>query len=110
MKLTDFSLLTTKDVEPVRMAELQRGDTKAQGEDTLHIILFLPTKSELPMTEAVNKAIGSVPGCVALADGTITLENGYLLLLAVYVAYQEDYGDTIQIIRRHINLMQTGCR
>lgn len=88
VKLTDFTLLATKEVDPGRMAELQRGGTKAQGEDSLHIILFLPMEKKLPMSEAVNKAIGSVPGCVALADGTITLENGYLFLLAGYVAYE----------------------
>ena len=39
------------------------------------------------MKEAIDRAMASVPGCVALADGAIYLQNYYWLLAAGAVRY-----------------------
>lgn len=85
-KLTDFTLLSTQDADFSRMAEFQKGSRPGEGADTLYIILFLPTEDQ-PMKEAIDRAMASVPGCVALADGAIYLQNYYWLLVAGAVRY-----------------------
>lgn len=85
-KLTDFTLLATKNADFSRLSEFQKGNRPGQGANTLYIILFLPTE-EQPMKEAIDRAMASVPGCAALADGAIYLQNYYWLLAAGAVRY-----------------------
>ncbi|MCX7985502.1 MAG: hypothetical protein N2662_00995 [Bacteroidales bacterium] len=47
-----------------------RGKTRVTGEDKMYIIIFIPT-GVAHLKEALDRAIESVPGCVALLDGVI---------------------------------------
>lgn len=71
-RLTDFTVISSKNVDLSRGADFVRGDKRVEGEDTRGIFIFplgMPSAKE-----AMDNAIQSVPGCVALTDGVIEHE------------------------------------
>ena len=78
--LAKFSLVTTRNVDLSRLAELQRENRRVQGEDTRTVILFVSNKMQPSMKEALERAMESVPGCVALADATLHQEYATFIL------------------------------
>ncbi len=69
-RLVDFTIISTKNVDLSKGAEFERGKERIEGEDLVHWIIFIPTG--VPnMKEAIDKAIESTPGCVALLDGVL---------------------------------------
>lgn len=70
-RLIDFTVISSKNVDLSQMAKFQRGSQRVEGIDKVHIILFIPTGTP-NAKEALDKAIESIPGAVALVDGVIT--------------------------------------
>lgn len=60
-----------------RGAEFERGAERVTGEDKFHIIVFIPT-GQPSAKEALDKAIESTPGAVALLDGVITHKSWWV--------------------------------
>ena len=70
-RLIDFTIISSKNVDLSQAANFQRGQSRVEGEDVKHIIIFIPTG--VPNAkEALDRAIESVPGAIALVDGVIT--------------------------------------
>lgn len=69
-RVLDFTLISSKNVDLTKGANFVRGKSRVKGKDMVHIILFIPT-GQVNIKEAVDKAIESTPGCVALLDGVI---------------------------------------
>jgi len=69
-RVLDFTLISTKNVDLSKAAFFEKGKQRVNGEDKVHIIIFIPTGS-VSIKEAVDKAIETTPGCVALLDGVI---------------------------------------
>lgn len=67
----DFTTISSKNMDMSRGAEFERGTKRVIGEDKAHIIVFIPTGQPNPK-EALDRAIESTPGAVALQDGVIT--------------------------------------
>ena len=66
-----------KNVDLSQAANFQRGQSRVEGKDVKHIIIFIPTG--VPNAkEALDKAIESVPGAIALIDGVITHHSWYI--------------------------------
>jgi len=79
-RLVDFTVISTKNVDWSRATSFKRAQTRAQGTDTTHIIIFIPTG--IPnMKEAIDRAIESVPGAVALVDGVLYQKLFYIPLI-----------------------------
>jgi hypothetical protein len=79
-RLVDFTAISTKNVDWSRAASYQRNGTRIKGKDTVHIIIFFPTG--VPnMKEAIDRAIESVPGGVALVDGVVSVKSFYIPLI-----------------------------
>ena len=75
--MVDFTIISSKNVELSRAASFERARTRASGIDRVHIIIFIPTG--MPNAkEAMDRAIESVPGAVALLDGVITSKFWYI--------------------------------
>src|SRR3989338_8323610 len=74
-RLVDFTLISTKNVDLTRGADFKRGQSRVQAEDRVSIIMFIPTGTP-NIKQAIDRAIESVPGAVALLDGVIT-EKGW---------------------------------
>jgi len=70
-RLIDFTVISTKNVDLSRGASFERAKERVEGIDKVHIIVFIPTGTP-NMKEAIDRAIESVPGAVALLDGVVT--------------------------------------
>ena len=85
-RLVDFTIISSKTIDLSRGAEFKRGKERVNGEDMAHIIIFIPTG--IPNAkEAMDRAIESVPGAVALLDGVITQEFFYFPYIYGYSKY-----------------------
>ncbi|MFZ3208555.1 MAG: hypothetical protein WA140_06945 [Geobacteraceae bacterium] len=86
-RLTDFTIISTKNIDLTRGAEFVRGEKRIEGEDTKHIIIFIPTG--VPNAkEAADRAIESVSGAVALLDGVLEHEFFYFPYIYGYSTYR----------------------
>ena len=76
-RLGDFTLISTKNVDLSKGASFQRGPSRVKGEDIISIIIFIPTG--VPnMKTAIDKAIESVPGAIALLDAVLSQKVWYI--------------------------------
>jgi len=78
-RMTDFTVLSTKNVDLSKMASYTRGPQRVKGEDLAFIIIFIPTGVPHPK-EAIDKAIESVPGAIALVDGVVYQRGWWFIL------------------------------
>lgn len=69
-RVLDFTLISSKNVDLTKGAGFVRGKSRVKGKDMVHWIIIFPTGS-VNIKEAVDRAIESTPGCVALLDGVI---------------------------------------
>lgn len=77
-RLVDFTIISTKNIDLSRSGNFQRAKTRVEGKDTAMIIIFIPTG--VPnIKEAIDRAIESVPGAVALVDGVLTQESFWFI-------------------------------
>lgn len=85
IRLFDFTVLSSKNVDLSRMGEYERSGKRVKGKDSAHFIIIIPTG--IPnMKEAIDRAIESVPGAVALVDGVAYSKFFWAILYA-----QESY-------------------
>lgn len=69
-RLVDFTLISTKNVPLERTGDLAKADSRVKGQDSKGMILSIPLG--MPnMKEAIDRAIESYPGAVALSDGVV---------------------------------------
>lgn len=87
-RLIDFTLISSKNVDLARGASFVRGKDRVQGTDKVHIVLFFPTGS-YNLKEAVDRAIESTPGAIALLDGVVYTKFWYVPLI---------YGQSMAIV------------
>lgn len=76
-RFVDFTTISSKNIELSRGADLIRGKQRVTGVDTTHIISFIPT-GRPDAKEALDRAIESTPGAVALLDGVISTKFWYI--------------------------------
>lgn len=79
-RITDFTVLSTKNFDMARMDEMKRSGSRISGKDEVWWILVIPT-GVLNVKEAIDNAIESVPGCVALLDGVLYHKEWWALLV-----------------------------
>lgn len=77
IRLVDFTIISTKNIDLSRGADFKRGPCRVTGEDQVNIIIIIPTGTP-NIKQAIDKAIQSVPGAVALLDGVITSKCWYI--------------------------------
>jgi len=83
-RITDFTVISSKNVDLSRGADFVRADNRVEGTDTKAIIVFplgIPNAKE-----AMDNAIQSVPGCVGLVDGV--LEHEFFSFVFGYAKYR----------------------
>jgi hypothetical protein len=84
-RLTDFTIISTKNIDLSQAASFQHGKQRVTGKDICFIFIFpfgIPN-----MKEAIDRAIESCPGAVALVDGVIYNDWGYFVI-AAYSGYR----------------------
>ena len=76
-RIMDFTLLSSKNVELTKFPTYQRGNSRVEGVDKKLIIIAFPT-GQPDGKEAIDKAIESIPGAIALLDGVLTYKWWYI--------------------------------
>jgi hypothetical protein len=77
-RLIDFTIISTKNIDLSKSSMYQVGKTKIKGTDLSHWIIIIPTKVKITPQEAIDKAIESTPGCVALLNGIVYRKFWYI--------------------------------
>ena len=85
-QVVGFTMLSNKSIDLSRAAEFKRGGAQVSAEDKAHIVIIIPTGAP-DAGEALTRALASVPGAVALLDGTITSEIFYIPYIYGYSKY-----------------------
>ena len=86
-RLGDFTVISTKNIDWSKASNFKRHTAEVEGQDIAHIIVFIPTKFAINIEEAVDEAIETVPGAVALTDAVIRHKFWYI----PYIYGQEGY-------------------
>ena len=74
VRQTDFTVISTKNIELSKMGEYKRNLTRSSGEERLHI--FIIPFGDMPTIKgAIDNTIEQVPGAVALVDGVVYSEH-----------------------------------
>lgn len=109
-RLGDFTVISTKTIDWSRSNTLKKAKVRVDGEDIAHWIIFLPTGSPT-IDEAVDNAIESIPGAVALIDAALYSrfwwipyiygQQGYIIegtpLIDTSLTSIEDYNSVFRI-------------
>jgi len=85
-RLVDFTMISTKNIDLTKGASFQKGKSRIEGIDRVHIIIFIPI-GRPDMKEAIDRAIEKIPGCIALLDGVIYSRSWYI----PYIYGQQSY-------------------
>ncbi len=75
--LIDFTMISTKNMDLTKAVNFQRGKERVEEVDEASIIIFIPAGTP-SLKEAIDRAIESIPGAVALVDGVITAKSWYI--------------------------------
>lgn len=86
-RMVDFTIISTKNVDLSRAETFQRGKMRIKGEDVAHMILYFPIGTP-NIKQAIDKALQSIPGAVALVDGVVYYKSWWAIL----------YGQLIYIV------------
>ncbi len=76
-RITDFTIISSKNVDLSRGTDFKRGRDRVVGKDMKHIIVFIPT-GVANIKQATDRAIESTPGAVALVDGVINWHSWWI--------------------------------
>ena len=76
-RLTDFTIISTKNVDMSDSGNFTKGTERVEGIDKRHVIVFIPTGSP-DLKEAIDDAIEKTPNCVALLDGVVYSKFWYI--------------------------------
>lgn len=77
-RITDFTVLSTKNIDLAKASDFKRATKRVAGEDQTFVIVIIPTG--VPhVKEAVDQALQSVPGGIALVDGVVKRRNWWLI-------------------------------
>jgi uncharacterized lipoprotein YajG len=86
-RVVDFTLISSKNIDLSHGADFKRSSTRVKGEDKRQIFFIIPTG--VPNAkEAMDKAIESVPGAVALLDGVINKKAWSIPFIYGEVSYE----------------------
>lgn len=81
-RLGDFTMISSKNVDLTRGADFRRASARVNGKHEVVWILGIPT-GIANMKEAMDKAIESTPGSVALVDGVVKYTEWSTILVGV---------------------------
>jgi hypothetical protein len=79
-RFVDYTLLSTKNVDLSKAGTFRRTPNRVTGEDNRYWFLFIPLGSSPHLKTAVDRAIESVPGSVALVDGVVSVRDWWFII------------------------------
>lgn len=91
--MTDFTALSTKNVDRTQFGTYVRHSTRMTGDDSTPIILFIPIGTP-DLKEAIDRTIESVPGGVALGNGVVYTRTWWIPFIFGMSSYRVE-GDVL---------------
>jgi hypothetical protein len=79
-RVGDFTLVSTQNIELSKMGTYKRTPTKIKGKDVSHTIVFIPTKLNVNIEDAVDDALSKIPGAVAMINVVFRYVSWYVPL------------------------------
>ena len=76
---TDFTLISTRNVDLSRVGTFKKGPVRVRGEDKIHIVLIFKSLRDHNLEVAIDEALDKTPGSVALVDGVIKTRKWWFL-------------------------------
>lgn len=76
-RVMDFTIVSSKNVDFSKFPTYERGRDRVEGKDTKPIIFIIPLGNP-DGKEAIDRAIETTPGAVALVDGVLTYKYFYI--------------------------------
>ena len=76
---TDFTMISTRNVDLSRAGTFKRGPVRVRGEDKIHIVLIFKSLRDHDLEVAIDEALDKTPGSVALVDGVIKTRKWWFL-------------------------------
>ncbi|MDK2841927.1 MAG: hypothetical protein PWQ17_1432 [Anaerophaga sp.] len=78
-RIFDFTMVSTKNIDLSKASTFKRSNNRANGEDGVYWIITIPLG--VPnLKEAIDKAIESTPGAVALVDGVVYSKSWWAIV------------------------------
>lgn len=77
-RITDFTLLSTKNIDLAKASNFKRASNRAVGEDKVFILIFIPF-GQPHVKDAVDNALKDVPGAIALVDGVVRTKGWWFI-------------------------------
>ena len=77
VRVADFTIMSSKNIDLSRGADFKRTTTRVHGEDRKSIYFLIPT-GEPNVKQAMDRAIEKTPGGIGLLDGVITKHSWYI--------------------------------
>jgi len=68
---TDFTMISTRNIDLSRVGTFRKGPVRVTGEDKIHIVLIFKSLRDHDLKIAIDDALDNTPGSVALVDGVI---------------------------------------
>lgn len=84
-RIFDFTMVSTKNVDLSKASTFKRSNTRANGEDGVYWFITIPLGFP-NLKEAIDRAIESTPGAVALVDGVV-YSKAWWAILTGYSSY-----------------------
>lgn len=78
-RVVDFTIISTKNVDLSKAGTFKRGKSRVEGRDMAHLVIYFPL-GRPSMKEAIDKAIETTPGAVALVDGVVYSKGWWAIL------------------------------
>lgn len=76
-RLTDFTLISSKNIDVAALGKATRGSQRVSGKDVGQIVLFFPVSAP-NIKNAMDKSLQQYPGSVALVDGVVYQQSWYI--------------------------------
>lgn len=98
-RITDFTIISTKNMDLSQTSGFTRGSERVTGEDKASIIVIIPT-GEPDLKEAIDRAIESTPGAVGLVDGVVRYKWFYIPYIYGETTYEVEGTPLIDSSKR----------
>ncbi len=73
-RVFDFTIVSTKNIDLSKACTFEKGKKRIEGDDLVYWIFYIPL-GRPSIKEAIDKAIETTPGSVAIVDGVVTSKS-----------------------------------
>lgn len=84
-RVFDFTMVSTKNIDLSNAGTFKRANTRVKGEHGVYMVIYIPLGAP-NLKMAIDKAIESTPGAIALVDGVVYYKSWWAIVTG-YTGY-----------------------